>query len=208
LQAFRGELASVVEMVQSSKRSGEDVRWFASTGLLDWQCSVLVDEELRGFAGVAHDPSWPTLLQSTRDAEHRIDAMDSHHWRWTHPSKILTLIVMPSMHKFAARAMFTQMLVDQCVIACALERYRIEKGDYPETLDSVKRADGRPLPLDVASGGPMHYRKTPNGRYALWSVGFDGKDDGGKRTLNPKQPESTKFSDVNYVGDWVWDFPE
>ena len=39
------------------------------------------------------------------------------------------------------------------------------------------------------------------------SVGFDGKDDGGKRGLDENKPENTKFNDEKYLGDWVWDFP-
>ena len=53
----------------------------------------------------------------------------------------------------------------------------------------------------------MRYRKTADGRYALWSVAFDGTDDGGKRTLDAKKPDETKFHNAAYLGDWVWDFP-
>ena len=56
-------------------------------------------------------------------------------------------------------------------------------------------------------GKPMRYRKSTDGRYALWSIGFDGKDDGGKRALDAKKPGVTRFYDAAYVGDWVWDFP-
>jgi hypothetical protein len=52
----------------------------------------------------------------------------------------------------------------------------------------------------------MGYRKTGDGRYALWCVGFDGKDDGGKRGLDATNPLNTGFSRPDYVGDWVWDF--
>ena len=80
-------------------------------------------------------------------------------------------------------------------------------GDYPDSLDAVQLADGKPLPPDIMNGKPMNYRKTTDGRYALWSVGFDGRDDGGKRMLDEKHPENTKFHDDKYAGDWVWDFP-
>jgi hypothetical protein len=56
------------------------------------------------------------------------------------------------------------------------------------------------------SGKPMGYRLTPNGRYALWCVGFDGVDDGGKRVLDPKSPDRAPYSNPDYKGDWVWDF--
>ena len=93
------------------------------------------------------------------------------------------------------------------LIACALERQRIEKGSYPDSLDAVRLADGKSLPPDPMNGKPMHYRKTADGRSAVWSIGFDGKDDGGKRTLDQKKAKETKFHDASYTGDWVWDFP-
>ena len=97
--------------------------------------------------------------------------------------------------------------MDQTVIACALERHRIENGSYPDSLDSLKLVNGKPLPLDVMNDKPMGYRKTPDGKYALWSVGFDGEDDDGKRTIDRKTAGEHRFSDANYSGDWVWDFP-
>ena len=70
----------------------------------------------------------------------------------------------------------------------------------------MKLADGKPLPLDVMNDKPMGYRKTSDGRYGLWSVGFEGRDDGGKRVLDDKRPENTSFDDEKYVGDWVLAF--
>lgn len=130
-----------------------------------------------------------------------------HEHRWSHPSYIIPLLLVPAYSIFINKSIFTQALVNQSIIACALERWRIEKGSYPDSLDAVRLADGKPLPLDPIHEKPMGYRKTADGRYALWSVGFDGKDDGGKRTLNEKKPENTQFQKADYVGDWVWDFP-
>lgn len=110
----------------------------------------------------------------------------------------------------AGMAAYAQCVVNQAMTACALERYCIGHGGYPASLEEVKLADGKPLPADIMTGKPMEYRKTADGRYVLWCVGFDGKDDGGRRVLDkksPKWPENTRFSDPKYVGDWVWDFP-
>jgi hypothetical protein len=37
-------------------------------------------------------------------------------------------------------------------------------------------------------------------------VGFDGVDDGGKRILDTKNPDLTKFNKRSYKGDWVWSY--
>ena len=52
-------------------------------------------------------------------------------------------------------------------------------------LDPRSREDrggtARPVPLDVINKKPMGYRTIANGKYALWSVGFDDNADNGKR---------------------------
>jgi hypothetical protein len=50
----------------------------------------------------------------------------------------------------------------------------------------------------------MGYRKTADGHYKLWCVGFDRKDDGGLRVISAHG--YTNFADTYYKGDWVWDF--
>lgn len=104
---------------------------------------------------------------------------------------------------FSAGALiYNQSLVNESIAACAIERYRIEHGIYPDTLEAANRARETSIPLDIVSGKPMGYRKTAAGRYVLWCVGFTGKDNGGKRVL---EKEYSNFSSP--PGDWVWDFP-
>jgi hypothetical protein len=126
---------------------------------------------------------------------------------YKHLDEILAMIELRSMIFEIRRVVYDQGLVNEAIAACALERYRMEHNSYPDTLEAANRAGEKDIPLDV-SGKPMGYRKTPDGRYALWCVGFDGKDDGGKRVItDPAHPERTRFADPDYLGDWVWDFP-
>jgi len=125
---------------------------------------------------------------------------------YRHLDELLAVITIPAFQNVTYKVVYTQCVVNEAIAACALERYRIEHGSYPDTLEAVNRAGERRIPLDVISGKAMGYRKTGDGRYALWCVGFDGKDDGGKRVLDKDNPERTRFSDPKYVGDWVWDF--
>jgi len=86
-------------------------------------------------------------------------------------------------------------------VACALERHRLAHGEYPENLAPLVPAYLPTLPPDVVDGQPLHYRRLPDGRFLLYSIGWNGKDDGGavvlrdNRYLDPKQ------------GDWVWQYP-
>ena len=100
---------------------------------------------------------------------------------------------------------YTQCLLNESIAACALERYRIGHGTYPDALEAVNLPGEANIPLDIISGKPMGYRKTADGRYALWCVGFDRTDDGGKRVL-AKDPWCGDSNFPSNLGDWVWDF--
>lgn len=123
-----------------------------------------------------------------------------------HFDEIFAMMITSATSSISMSVVYSQSTINQAIAACALERYRLEHGKYPDTLTEVYQGE-KSVPQDVLSGAPMGYRKTNEGHYVLWSVGFDGKDDGGKRVLDAKKPESTKFRDVKYVGDWVWDYP-
>lgn len=64
-------------------------------------------------------------------------------------------------------------------LACALERYRIAKGMYPEKLDALLPDFLQKLPHDACDGQPFRYRLNDEG-YLLYSIGVDRVDDGGK----------------------------
>lgn len=96
------------------------------------------------------------------------------------------------------RAAAAQTAVDEAAIACALERYRLANGQYPESLGALVPKFISQLPNDVISGKPYKYRRTSDGQFVLYSVGWDGTDDGG-------MPGKTLFDDKK--GDWVWQYP-
>ena len=79
-----------------------------------------------------------------------------------------------------------------------LERYRLANGHFPETLEALAPRLISPLPNDVLTGEPYKYRLRDDGRFVLYSIGWDEKDDGGvagKSLFNDQQ------------GDWVWEYP-
>jgi hypothetical protein len=86
-------------------------------------------------------------------------------------------------------------------VACALERSRLAEGEYPEKLDALVPRFMAKLPPDVMTGEPLHYRRTGDGRFVLYSVGMNGKDDGG--VLGLRKGGTLNFDE----GDWVWRYP-
>ena len=45
-------------------------------------------------------------------------------------------------------------------LACALERYRLANGQFPETLDALVPKFVAKLPTDVITGTPLKYRRS------------------------------------------------
>ncbi|MFH0939148.1 MAG: hypothetical protein V1899_07705 [Planctomycetota bacterium] len=62
--------------------------------------------------------------------------------------------------------------------ACAVEMHRNDKGQLPESLDALVPQYLSKIPDDVFAERNIRYAKDTKG-YRLWSVGPDGKDNGG-----------------------------
>jgi hypothetical protein len=86
---------------------------------------------------------------------------------------------------------FAQTSVNQAILACALERFRLANGVYPETLEKLVPALLDRVPRDAVSGRPMIYQPLAGGSFILRGVGPNGIDD-------RKQAVSD---------DWLWAYP-
>ena len=91
---------------------------------------------------------------------------------------------------------------DCAALACALERFRLARGQFPESLDALVPKFISQLPHDVINGQPLKYRRTADGQYLLYSVGWNQTDDGGVLGLTQSGQASTR-----QTGDWVWRLP-
>lgn len=66
------------------------------------------------------------------------------------------------------------------LVSLALRADRARRGFYPATLDDLVPSFLSALPCDpFAAAGPLHYRRV-GVTYTLYSVGPDGRDDGGR----------------------------
>ena len=111
---------------------------------------------------------------------------------------VVASLLLPALSKLSVRAATAQTAADQAAIACALERYRLANGQFPQTLDALVPRFISQLPHDVINGESYNYRRTDDGQFVLYSVGWNEKDDGGV-------PGKTLFDDKQ--GDWVWQYP-
>ena len=112
--------------------------------------------------------------------------------------RFMSGMLLPALENFVAKAAGAQTVADQAALACALERYRLANGQFPDTVDVLTPRFISPLPHDVITGGPYKYRRAADGQFVLYSVGWNEKDDGGV-------PGKKLFDQSE--GDWVWQYP-
>lgn len=87
-----------------------------------------------------------------------------------------------------AMVSFAQTSLNQAVVACALERHRLARGRYPETIEELVPAFLDRIPADTQRGRPLLYQFLSPERFILRGVGQNGTDD---------RPSSTS-------DDWLW----
>lgn len=109
--------------------------------------------------------------------------------------RVAASVLLPALGKVILRGAVAQTLCQQAVVACAIERFRLQNGRWPHDLGELSPALLPRLPHDLITGQPMIYVPEEPDGYRLYSVGWNRKDDGG----TPTHPVPTSDSP-----DWVW----
>lgn len=154
-----------------------------------------------------YDEHWDHLIDmehrtySSSDAAQAANAESKPGGRYS-PYNQFAALLLPALAKAANRFVFAQNTLDFARVAIALERYRLANGYFPEKLDALSSKFLGTIPHDVVSGEPLRYRRTDDGSFILYSIGWNETDDGGEVAMTVTgrpNPES---------GDWVWRYPE
>ena len=143
-------------------------------------------------------------LQTGRLRPHRIeeahkalevDVGRSAFWHHTALSNLLLSHLMDVFKKAAVG----QTRLELAATACAFERFRLARGDFPQTLDALVPQFADALPLDPCGEGPLRYRREAAGRFLLYGVGWNQTDDSGTSVTNSEGSGPSLGE-----GDWVW----
>jgi hypothetical protein len=114
------------------------------------------------------------------------------------PFNVYKRLMLPSLVNAARKFAYGQASVDLARTALALERCRLARGRFPESLAALAPDFIAKVPHDVIGGQPLKYRREPDGLFVLYSVGWNQTDDGGVAGFN-------KDGSVDIQsGDWVW----
>ena len=114
-------------------------------------------------------------------------------------------VLAPALEMACERGYRNKTDVQATVTILALQRYKADKGSYPENLRQLITGGYlTQLPIDLYSGKPLVYRKTDDS-FILYSVGLNYTDDGGESGKDRKGRVRKWRSD----GDTVfWPVPE
>jgi hypothetical protein len=144
------------------------------------------------------DPLQKTV--SPRRIKNNMDALQREmpDGRWSRnflQHKSLSAILLPALGRIPLKSAVAQTAANQAAIACGLERFRLARGQFPETLGELVPQFISSLPHDTITGEPYKYRRIADQKFVLYSVGWNGEDDGGT-------PGKKLFDETE--GDWVW----
>ncbi len=206
-EAFKDEAAGLsrtaqIDWIPSLFNINNSVKAKWTTKIISWfwprgwtyqnmvNVATLEQKPLAGF-DIADDTIVPRKCEA---ASREVDRFLKH----KSPFKLLAAIAIPNFTKAEQSLAFNQTLANEAQIVCALERYRLAFGYYPATLGALVPRFIEELPHDIIGGEPLHYRRTEGGKFLLYSVGWNERDDDG-------QPGT--LANVKH-GDWVWGYPK
>jgi len=158
----------------------EKGRTWIPGGFFDRCASGVVDRVIESSA-VAKEPG--PLLRWWKEAENMRQAYES---KGTLGKLTHTYPTGAHLLKAGSHALVCLQLE---LAACEIERYRLEHGHYPESLDALPNQAA----IDPLHGSTFRYERSDGG-FRLYSIGPNGVDDGGKEVKG--SPLDRK--------DWVW----
>jgi hypothetical protein len=119
------------------------------------------------------------------------------------PENVFETLFVPGLGSASVKIAHAQSSANMARVAIALERYRLAHAEFPESLDALAPQFMEKIPHDIINGQPLHYRRTDDGQFVLYSVGWNETDDGGVVVF---KKGSTPEVDTD-KGDWVWRYP-
>ena len=224
LAAIRGELIIGVDFVDHLQRNvenqGELLRMLGGslppverglTKYWGWLPSGIFDENRAVLASLEYESIVKPLKSGEPAGLMKGDmAINRHYFNnegMLHPGCFVGEMIVPELQGISVRLLATEAVRRQAIIACALERYYLQHKNYPAALVELVPLFVASIPADPMDDKPMRYRQTGDGRYMLWSVGFDQKDDNGIVNVDPSDRSSVhKLYKRGYKGDWTWQY--
>ena len=203
--SMRCERALAIDSLESQRRTHEIILQDGRTMNIKLMPSAYFYQNELAFAQMSERWTLPLVDTNSRvispenyqRIEADIRAQQKHLSLYAVQARMLAPAIGPVVKKIA----FAQAIIDLARVGCALERYRLAHGEYPQTLDALTLQFIAEVPHDIINGQPLHYRLRPDGQFILYSVGWNETDDDGQIVLTKKGMVDRE------KGDWVWQYP-
>ena len=194
-EALREEIlhsSFMVEWVDSSKTNSFKLNWVPR----GWYFQNLVvisalDHKAAGCWDATRDEFFPGKMGEFKQD---LDAISDRF----HPYSFFAAIDVLNYSKAMMTTARCQAKVREGQVACALERYRLKEGTYPESPNVLVPGFIEKPPHDIIGGQPLKYHRTAAGNFLLYSIGWNEADDGGMVAFDQFKEEDAG------AGDWVW----
>jgi hypothetical protein len=92
----------------------------------------------------------------------------------------LSLMAVPNWKRATEMQFRAETQRSLCLTVLALHRYELQHAQLPADLAALTPELLDTVPADLMDGQPLRYRVEVDGTWRLYSVGLDGKDDGGE----------------------------
>lgn len=112
---------------------------------------------------------------------------------------VFTSLLAPAVDKVNDSGLRIRGELLATAVGVACERYRLRTGTWPRTLEDIPKDILPAVPTDPFTGRPINYKHLPDG-IVVYTVGPDGKDDGG--AVYPDEKAEKKQTDY---GIRLWD---
>jgi hypothetical protein len=147
--------------------------WSAQDGLVFHRALQSVGD---GIRDAITNRSWQRLragLETAGDlALTNLSALDQFRYQFSASA-------IPNWSKALKSLLRQESKIQMARAAIAIERHRLKHGRVPESLAKLVPEFLREPPVDHMTGAPLLYVVNPDGTFALYSAGEDGRDDDG-----------------------------
>jgi len=151
-----------------------------------WRLTIADDDELFFLKMMQTCLDTIRSLETSRSwntAKQTLDELTDHVERttraWQGFRNPFSALLIPNFLKASEAALRGETERQLALAAIALKRSQLARGAFPATLDDLVPEFLPSIPHDFMNGKPLHYRLLSDGSFLLYSVGDDGRDDGG-----------------------------
>lgn len=134
------------------------------------------EAQIEQARSLAQGVSWVQASNWLNQSERQLNAWDGPIGRWRYP---MTSIVHQNFGKFTLWCVRAELERRLTLTSIALTRFRRQYGHWPAQLSELTPEFLAQVPVDLIDGKPLRYQLRPGGRFRLYSVGMNGRDDGG-----------------------------